>query len=169
LAQEGDLSRRTAGGDIARMDVVEGVPPEPEPEPEPEPKPEHPRGGPGVGRPVACDDSSSDDDELGIVKVKLGTEDYDPLGIEFQEVSIKSVNSSGMAQLRAGRPLEAGMILRAINGVPADRLAFSACVIHLLSPLQPLLRRQRLHSLDAECDRICACDRVAFPSVSRSW
>jgi hypothetical protein len=31
-----------------------------------------------------------------------------------------------MGQFRAGRPLEAGMILRAINGVPADRLAFNA-------------------------------------------
>ena len=49
-----------------------------------------------------------------------------PLGIEFKEVSIKSCNPSGMGQFRAGRPLEAGMILRAINGVPADRLAFNA-------------------------------------------
>ena len=79
--------------------------------------------GPG---PVVCDDSSGDDDELGIVKVKFGAEDQGPLGIEFKEVSIKSCNPSGMGQFRAGRPLEAGMVLRAINGVPADRLAFNA-------------------------------------------
>ena len=77
--------------------------------------------GPG---PVRCDGSSSDDDEQGIVKVKFGAEDQGPLGIEFKEVSIKSCNPAGMGQFRAGRPLEAGMILRAINGVPADRLAF---------------------------------------------
>ena len=79
--------------------------------------------GPG---PVRCDGSSSDDDEQGIVKVKFGAEDEGPLGIEFKEVSIKSCNPGGMGQFRAGRPLEAGMILRAINGVPADRLAFNA-------------------------------------------
>ena len=79
--------------------------------------------GPG---PVRCDGSSSDDDELGIVKVKFGAEDQGPLGIEFKEVSIRSCNPGGMGQFRAGRPLEAGMILRAINGVPADRLAFNA-------------------------------------------
>ena len=79
--------------------------------------------GPG---PVRCDGSSSDDDEQGIVKVKFGAEDQGPLGIEFKEVSIKSSNPGGMGQFRAGRPLEAGMILRAINGVPADRLAFNA-------------------------------------------
>jgi len=91
-------------------------------------------GGPGLGGmpmiagpgPVRCDGSSSDDDELGIVKVKFGAEDQGPLGIEFKEVSIKSCNPGGMGQFRAGRPLEAGMILRAINGVPADRLAFNA-------------------------------------------
>ena len=82
-----------------------------------------PIAGPG---PVVCDDSSGDDDELGIVKVKFGAEDQGPLGIDFKEVSIKSCNPSGMGQFRAGRPLEAGMILRAINGVPADRLAFNA-------------------------------------------
>ena len=81
--------------------------------------------GPG---PVRCDGSSSDDDEQGIVKVKFGAEDQGPLGIEFKEVSIKSCDPGGMGQFRAGRPLEAGMVLRAINGVPADRLAFNACV-----------------------------------------
>jgi hypothetical protein len=84
-----------------------------------------PIAGPG---PVVCDDSSGDDDEAGIVKVKFGAEDQGPLGIDFKEVSIKSCNPSGMGQFRAGRPLEVGMILRAINGVPADRLAFNACV-----------------------------------------
>ena len=79
---------------------------------------------------MVCDDSSGDDDELGIVKVKFGAEDQGPLGIEFKEVSIKTVNPSGMGQYRAGRPLESGMVLRAINGVPADRLAFNACVQH---------------------------------------
>ena len=62
----------------------------------------------------------------GMVEVKFGAEDQGPLGIEFKEVSIKSCNPGGMGQFRAGRPLEAGMILRAINGVPADRLAFNA-------------------------------------------
>ena len=91
-------------------------------------------GGPGLGGmpmiagpgPVRCDGSSSDDDEQGIVKVKFGAEDQGPLGIEFKEVSIRSCNPAGMGQFRAGRPLEPGMILRAINGVPADRLAFNA-------------------------------------------
>ena len=81
--------------------------------------------GPG---PVVCDDSSGDDDELGIVKVKFGADDQGSLGIEFKEISIKTVNSSGMGQYRAAKTLESGMILRAINGVPADRLAFNACV-----------------------------------------
>ena len=79
-----------------------------------------------AGIPVACDDSSGDDDELGIVKVKFGAEDRGPLGIEFKEISIKRCNPTGMGQFRAGRPLEAGMILRAINSKPADRLAFNA-------------------------------------------
>ena len=79
-----------------------------------------------AGNPVVCDDSSGDDDELGIVKVKFGADDQGPLGIEFKEISIKRCNPSGIGQFRAGRPLEAGMILRAINGVPADRLAFNA-------------------------------------------
>ena len=71
--------------------------------------------GPG---PVRCDGSSSDDDEQGIVKVKFGAEDQGPLGIEFKEVSIKSCNPGGMGQFRAGRPLEAGMILRTVPKVP---------------------------------------------------
>eukprot|EP01043_Picozoa_sp_COSAG02_P014440 COSAG02_NODE_595_length_19813_cov_12.215380_18_plen_210_part_00 len=87
--------------------------------------------GPG---PVVCGDSSGDDDELGIVKVKCGAEDHGPLGIVFQEVSIKSVDPSGMGQFRAGRPLERGMLLRAINDVPADRLAFNAYAPTLILP-----------------------------------
>ena len=76
--------------------------------------------------PVVCDDSSSDDDDLGIIKVKLGPEDQGPLGIDFKQISIESFNPSGLGQFRAGRPLEAGMILRAVNSVAADRLAYDA-------------------------------------------
>ena len=75
---------------------------------------------------MVCDDSSGDDDDLGIVKVKLGAEDAGSLGIEFQEISIRSVNPTGMAQSRAARPLVPGMVLRAINGVPVERLAYNA-------------------------------------------
>eukprot|EP01043_Picozoa_sp_COSAG02_P014439 COSAG02_NODE_595_length_19813_cov_12.215380_17_plen_350_part_00 len=89
---------------------------------------------PPIQGPVVCDDSSGDDDELGIVKVKCGAEDHGPLGIVFQEVSIKSVDPSGMGQFRAGRPLERGMLLRAINDVPADRLAFNAYAPTLILP-----------------------------------
>ena len=81
--------------------------------------------GPG---PVQCDDSSDDDEERGIYKVKFGADDTGALGISFKEVSIKTVNPSGMGQYRARRTLEPGMVLRAINGVPADRLAYNACV-----------------------------------------
>ena len=134
---------------VAASDCGEHEPePEPDPEPEPEPEPEDGTAddaqhlpshkqqvlptmppplthGPG---PVVCDDSSGDDDELGIVKVKFGADDQGPLGIEFKEISIKTVNSSGMGQYRAAKTLESGMILRAINGVSVDRLAFNACV-----------------------------------------
>jgi hypothetical protein len=73
---------------------------EPEPEPEPEPRgdlreladlvAEFAGLEPLVAGPVVCDDSSGDDDEAGIVKVKFGAEDQGPLGINFKEISIKS-------------------------------------------------------------------------------
>eukprot|EP01046_Picozoa_sp_COSAG06_P071676 COSAG06_NODE_20611_length_788_cov_1.043541_1_plen_138_part_00 len=110
-----------AGGDFT-LAQRKAENPEPEPEPSQIATPP-PIAGPG---PVVCDDSSGDDDEQGIIKVKFGAEDLGPLGIDFKEVSIKSCNPSGMGQFRAGRPLSAGMILRAVNGVPADRLAFNA-------------------------------------------
>lgn len=45
--------------------------------------PIHPRG------PVQCDDSSDDDDERGILKVKFGADDTGSLGIKFKEVSVR--------------------------------------------------------------------------------
>jgi len=79
--------------------------------------------GPG---PVQCDDSSDDDEERGIYKVKFGADDTGNLGIKFREVSIESVKPEGMGQYRARRTLEPGFVLKAINGVPADRLAYNA-------------------------------------------
>ena len=80
---------------------------------------------PGGGA-VHCDDSSGDDIEQGIVKVKLGAEDHGQLGIEFKPVCIRSFNPAGMGQFRAGRPLEVGMELSQVNGVPVSRLAYNA-------------------------------------------
>ena len=82
--------------------------------------------GPG---PVQCDDSSDDDEERGIYKVKLGADDTGNLGIKFREISIESVQPEGLGQYRAQRTLEPGFVLKAINGVPADRLAYNACVL----------------------------------------
>eukprot|EP01045_Picozoa_sp_COSAG04_P004934 COSAG04_NODE_222_length_19676_cov_26.070991_9_plen_725_part_00 len=78
------------------------------------------------GGPVRCDDSSDDDEEQGICHVRYSAEDQGQLGIEFKEVSIKSVDPQGVGQLRCAHSLEPGMVLRAINGVPAERLAYNA-------------------------------------------
>eukprot|EP01047_Picozoa_sp_COSAG01_P023315 COSAG01_NODE_1406_length_10435_cov_24.133017_14_plen_377_part_01 len=67
------------------------------------------------GGPVRCDDSSDDDEEAGICHVKFGAEDQGQLGIEFKEVSIKSVDPQGMGQLRCAYRLEPGMVLQAVN------------------------------------------------------
>ena len=44
------------------------------------------------------------------------------------------VEPEGMGQYRCNYLLEPGMILKAINGVPADRLAYTACVHIPISP-----------------------------------
>jgi hypothetical protein len=61
-----------------------------------------------------------------IVKVELGAEDSGSLGIEFRHISIASFDPDGLGQHRAAAGLEAGMILRTINDVPAERLPYSA-------------------------------------------
>jgi hypothetical protein len=56
--------------------------------------------------------------------VKLAPGDAGELGITFKEVSIGSVDSSGVAQHRCAHALRAGMVLRGVNGVEADQLPF---------------------------------------------
>jgi hypothetical protein len=108
--------------------------------------------GPG---PVQCDDSSEDDEEAGIYKVKFGADDTGNLGIKFREVSIESVKPEGMGQYRARRTLEPGFILKAINGVPADRLAYNACVHH--------------HASVGLCTLPCAHARSLSNPLGSSW
>ena len=80
----------------------------------------HPRGA------VACDESSDDDDERGIVKVKFGADDMMPLGITFLPISIRSVDPEGLAQSCVTQPLQPGMVLQSINGASAASLNYAS-------------------------------------------
>ena len=52
--------------------------------------------------------------------------DTGSLGIQFQQVSISSVQDDGLGQYRCNQILRPDMKLVSINGVPADRLAYNA-------------------------------------------
>ena len=91
-------------------------------------------GGDAPRGPVSCGDSSGDDEESGIVKIKLGTDDVGVLGITLVELpqptltswmcAIATVEPNGLAQFRCASPLDLGMVLCYINGVAAERLTF---------------------------------------------
>ena len=60
--------------------------------------------------------------ELGAdtIRIAIGDDETGSLGIVFTPVSIMTVCHGGLAQRCCSQPLAAGMVLREINGVPAE-------------------------------------------------